>query len=170
MIWIFILFVVGCSESHPPKEKKSVSDFHEHEIANPNIIISREDAKIVSARSNTLLKNGDRNATLIGNVIADFFNENGDHTSTLYSDSAKIDQHTNNLIAMGHVHVKSDSGFSLYANTILWDNQYKLIESKDSVMFTTTEQDTMYGIGFESDMDLSQWKIFKPIGVSQREF
>ena len=46
MIWIFIIFFVGCSESQLPKEKKT-NTFHEHEILNPQIIISREDAKIV---------------------------------------------------------------------------------------------------------------------------
>jgi hypothetical protein len=58
----------------------------------------------------------------------------------------------------------------LYANSILWDNQYKIIESKDSVMFTTIEGDTMYGVGFESDMDLTKWKIYKPNGVIKRDF
>ena len=32
------------------------------------------------------------------------------------------------------------------------------------------EGDTMYGVGFESDMDLTKWKIYKPTGVIQRDF
>ena len=43
----------------------------------------------------------------------------------------------------------------------------EFIESKDSVMFTTTQGDTMYGVGFESDMDLTEWKIYRPTGVIQ---
>jgi len=144
--------------------------FHDHDIYHPEINISRGNSKIVSARSQYLIKNGDTDALLKGEVSADFFNEDGDHVSILYSDSARINQRTNNLRAMGNVRVVSDSGYTLSANTILWDNQYKLIESEDSVMFTTTEEDTMYGIGFESDMDLSQWKIFKPHGVSRKGF
>ena len=40
--------------------------------------------------------------------------------------------------------------------------------SNDSVEFTTKEKDTLYGVGFESDMDLSHWKILKPSGVTNR--
>ena len=33
------------------------------------------------------------------------------------------------------------------------------LSTKDSIMITTLEQDTLYGIGFESDSDLENWKI-----------
>ena len=32
-------------------------------------------------------------------------------------------------------------------------------------MFINLENDTLYGIGFESDMDLTEFKITKPRGV-----
>jgi lipopolysaccharide assembly outer membrane protein LptD (OstA) len=89
--------------------------------------------------------------------------------SVLYSDSARFNQRTNNLTAIGNVIVVSDSGFTLSSHTITWDNQYKLIHTEEHVMFTTTTLDTMYGIGFESDMDLSQWKIKKPSGVIRKD-
>ena len=38
----------------------------------------------------------------------------------------------------------------------------------DSVMITTLNEDTLYGIGFESDSDLENWKILKPSGVTGR--
>ena len=46
--------------------------------------------------------------------------------------------------------------------------QYKLVISNDSVQFTTLQNDTLYGIGFESDMDLTHWKIIQPTGVTGR--
>ena len=52
-------------------------------------------------------------------------------------------------------------------NKIDWDNSYKMIVAKDSVMFTTSEGDTLYGIGFESDSDLEEWKIFKLFGIAR---
>ena len=65
--------------------------------------------------------------------------------------------------ANGNVYVVSDSGYTLTTNEILWDNRYKMIVAEDSVMFTTTKGDTLYGVGFESDMDLEQWRIFQNI-------
>ena len=170
MIFLFLILLMGCSESPEEVARRNTSMFNENEIENPKIIISRENTQIVKAVSNHLMKNGNEDALLTGEVKADFYNELGEHVSILFSDSAKINQLTNNLFATGNVHVESDSGFTLYANTIMWDNQYKLIESKDSVMFTTIQGDTMYGVGFESDMDLTKWKIYKPIGVIQRDF
>ena len=40
------------------------------------------------------------------------------------------------------------------------------MNTKDSVMITTAEKDTLYGIGFESDSELQNWKILKPSGVT----
>lgn len=170
MIFFVLIFLMGCAETGEEVALRNTSMFNENEIENPEIIISRENTRIVKAVSKHLMKNGNEDALLTGNVKADFYNDLGEHVSILYSDSAKINQRTNNLRATGNVHVESDSGFTLYANSILWDNQYKIIESKDSVMFTTTQGDTMYGVGFESDMDLTKWKIYKPTGVIQRDF
>jgi|TARA_B110000116_G_scaffold54512_1_gene45998 lipopolysaccharide assembly outer membrane protein LptD (OstA) len=170
MIFFVLIFLMGCAETGEEVARRNTSMFNENEIENPEIIISRENTRIVKAVSKHLMKNGNEDALLTGNVKADFYNDLGEHVSILYSDSAKINQRTNNLRATGNVHVESDSGFTLYANSILWDNQYKIIESKDSVMFTTIEGDTMYGVGFESDMDLTKWKIYKPNGVIKRDF
>jgi hypothetical protein len=36
-------------------------------------------------------------------------------------------------------------------------------------MVTTERDDTLYGVGFESSVDLTHWKIIKPWGVAARE-
>ena len=142
--------------------------FIENEMWKPLIIISRKAVKIVEAQAEKLLKNTNQDALLIGEVEADFFNEAGQHISILYADSARINEDNNNLLATGNVFVVSDSGYTLTANEILWDNQYQLIVADDSVMFTTYEGDTLYGVGFESDSDLEEWRIYKPIGISRK--
>ena len=88
--------------------------------------------------------------------------------SVMHSDSATINEINNNFKAFGNVIVISDSGFTLYTEELLWDNSYNRIISNDSVMFTTEYEDTLYGLGFESDIDLSNWKILKPKGVTYR--
>ena len=143
---------------------KGVDDFNDNVIKNPYIVISREDLPLVKATSKILIKNEESNAILRGSVRADFFNDEGDYTSQLVSDSAHIDNKTNNLHAYGNVRVVSEDSVKLFSNSILWDNHYKLITSHDSVMFTTSNNDTMHGVGFESDMDLTEWKIKKPRG------
>jgi len=166
--WLILIpLFISCSS----RGKSDNSDFSEevieNEIWNPFIILSREEAKIVTATSRKLYKSSDDMALLVGNVEVDFFSDGGNHISILYSDSAQLNEQNNNLHATGNVFVVSDSGYTLSTDKLLWDNRYKMIIAEDSVMFTTMEGDTLYGVGFESDMDLEEWRIFKPFGIAQ---
>ena len=164
---ILIILFFACSGKTEINESESSEELMENEIWNPFIILSREENKIVTAESDKLYKKSNEMALLVGNVEADFFNELGDHRSILYSDSARINEQNNNLRANGNVVVVSDSGYTLTTSEILWDNRYRMIIAEDSVMFTTTDGDTLYGVGFESDMDLERWKISKPFGIAR---
>jgi LPS export ABC transporter protein LptC len=165
----FVLLVLSCNNSQNAKTTgKSISDYIENDITNPFIIISRGENKVVEAHSMKLYKESNENALLVGNVKAEFFNDEGDYVSVMYSDSAIIHNKTNNLNAHGNVTVVSDSGFVLRTQHILWDNQYKLVTSDDSVMFTTDNRDTLFGVGFESDMDLTHYKVLKPHGITHQ--
>ena len=164
---IILLFFIGCSNDIE-KKNDEVSFLFDHEIIDPKIIISNTSSKVIEASSDFLKKNNEDDAILYGKVNAHFFNENNEHISILTSDTAKINEINNNFTAIGNVIVKSDSGFTLKTKKLYWDHQYKLVISNDSVEFTTKEKDTLYGIGFESDMDLSHWKILKPSGVTNR--
>ena len=104
---------------------------------------------------------------LVGNVEIDFYNDTGDHISMLFADSAKINEQNNDLKANGNVYVISDSGYTLTTHEIIWDNSYRMIIAEDSVMFTTSSGDTLYGVGFESDSDLEEWRISKPFGIAR---
>ena len=70
--------------------------------------------------------------------------------------------------AIGNIIAVSDSGITLYTDTLFWNAKKEKMSTLDSVMITTTETDTLYGIGFESDSDLQNWKIIKPSGVTNR--
>jgi len=139
----------------------------ENEIWDPIIILTRKEKKIIKATSKKLYKQKNESALLIGDVVVDFYNDFGEHISILYADSARINEHSNDLNANGNVYVVSDSGYTLSTSMIVWDNSYKMIVAEDSVMFTTSIGDTLYGVGFESDSDLEEFRIFKPIGITR---
>ena len=96
----------------------------------------------------------------------DFYNTEEKLISTLFADKAQINEQVNFLQAMGHVVVESDSGVTLYTDTLTWDNKKEVIFTEDSVMITTESNDTLYGVGFQSDINMEQWKILKPSGVT----
>ena len=165
----FIIFTlcISCSSRVENNDDDFTQELKENEIWNPIIILSREETKIIRAESEKLYKNTNEMALLVGNVKVDFFNDEGKHISILYSDSARIDEQYNNLHANGNVYVVSDSGYTLTTSMIIWDNSYELIVAEDSVMFTTSDGDTLYGVGFESDSDLEEWRIFRPFGIAR---
>ena len=164
-----ILFLIlSCNNSLNKDEKTNLGSIPDNYITNPRITISKKDIVSLKTSANFLEKNESEDTRLIGSVIADFYNDFGEHTSILYSDSAIINEIDNSFHAYGNVKVCSDSGFVLTTQTIYWDRNYDKVISEDSVRFTTEKNDTLYGIGFESDIDLSNWKILKPTGVTYR--
>ena len=166
--WLLLVALfISCSSRRESDNSGTTEELIENEIWNPFIILSREETKIVTAKAKKMYKNLDEMALIVGDVEIDFFGEEGNHISILYSDSAQINERSNNLQANGNVYVVSDSGYTLTTSKLFWDNRYKMIIAEDSVMFTTTEGDTMYGVGFESDMDLDQWRIFQIFGVTR---
>lgn len=164
LTYLIIILALSCSKVEMHGEDTS-EELKENEIWNPIIILSREETRLVKAKSDKLYKNINEMALLVGNVVVDFYNEEGSHISVLYSDSARINEQNNNLHANGNVYVVSDSGYTLTTSALVWDNRYEMIVAEGSVMFTHSEGDTLYGIGFESDIDLERFKIFKPYGI-----
>lgn len=102
------------------------------------------------------------------NVKIDFYNTEEKIISTLFADKAQINEQVNFLQATDNIIVESDSGVILFTDTLTWDNQKEVIFTDDSVMITTESNDTLYGIGFQSDINMEQWKILNPSGVTGR--
>ena len=70
--------------------------------------------------------------------------------------------------AIGNVVAVSDSGITLYTDTLIWDSKKEKMSTDDPIMLTTQKNDTLYGVGFESDSDFQNWKVIKPTGVTDR--
>ena len=163
----FSFIIFSCHSTEELESNQSTYEMVENEIWDPRIILTRKEKKMIKAKSKKLYKQKNKSALLVGNVTIDFFNDAGRHISILYADSARINEYSNDLNANGNVYVVSDSGYTLKTRMINWDNNYKMIVAEDSVMFTTSKGDTLYGVGFESDADLEEFRIFKPFGISR---
>jgi len=164
---IFFLFL-SCYNNTKNLNTKSIQDYPDNFITNPKITIYKKNKLSLETTSDLLIKNESEDTKLKNNVTATFYNELGIKTSELNSDSAFINEIDNSFNAFGNVKVVSDSGFVLSTNSIYWDRNYNKVISNDSIRFTTEKNDTLYGLGFESDTDLSNWKILKPSGVTYR--
>lgn len=101
-------------------------------------------------------------------VVMDFFGEDGRHTSTLWADSGRTDELRKDMVAMGNVIARSDSGDMLETNELRWDNKSRQVRSNVDVKLST-RTDTIYGTGFVSDEHLRNWHVDNPVGSSYRE-
>ena len=148
--FIFLLFIFSCGSEFDTQLELIPEQMYDNEILNPKISIHQEENIVIRSTSNKLFKDEGEDAILVGEVVSKFFNDNGVHISTLYSDSAIVENISNNLRAYGDVRVVSDSGYTLISEEIMWDNQYKMITSQDSVTFTDKSNTTIKGVGFVS--------------------
>ena len=166
---LFLLVITfGCEAVEVKRSGESRQGRPDAESWNATITLTNEGAKRAVIRSGHLEKYNERKYILLDqNVDADFFNAEEVYTTNLKSEIAKIEEDRDFLIAIGNVIVVSDSGITLFTDTLSWDNLKERVFTKDSVIFITENQDTLYGVGFESDIELDNWKILKPTGVFQ---
>ena len=135
------------------------------------VTISMTDAGLQRAlvQAGHLEKFNDRLYILLDQKVeVDFFDLEEKHTSRLTSQLAEVDEKSDFMRAIQNVVVKSDSGVTLYTDTLSWDLSLEMIYTDSQVRITTEKQDTLYGVGFESDVQMNHWKILHPSGVTNR--
>ena len=168
LIFIMAMVLTGCS-SETSEEMESRQGRPDQESFGVTIILSNEGIMRAKVKSGHLEKYNEKEFVLLdSDVTVDFFDENERHTSNLTSLRAEVDQTSNNMKAIGNVVAVSDSGITLYTDTLIWNSKDEKMFTNDSIKITTTESDTLFGIGFESDSDLKNWKVLKPSGVTNR--
>jgi len=164
--FFFPIVLFACSNVESDKLGETREGLPDAESWNATITLTNKGSKRAIIKSGHLEKYQQRQYILLDqNVDADFFNENEIYTSNLKSEIAEIDESKDFLIAMGNVVVVSDSGVTLYTDTLSWDNVDEKVFTDDSVVFITEQNDTLYGIGFKSDIELNNWEIMQPTGV-----
>jgi len=166
---VLILVLFRCTDfSETEAEVKDVR-MPRHESWNSTITLSKQGKNTAIVKAGYLAKYSDNKTTYLSDTVhVDFFDEEGNASSHLKSISAEVDEGKNNLIAQKNVVVISDSGVTLYTDKLEWDQQKEKILS-DTLVTIITDQDTIHGIGLESDAELTNWKIYEPVGVTERK-
>ena len=163
---ILSFFIFACNYTELNKIGDTRDGLPDAESWNATITLTNKGSKRAIIKSGHLQKYQQRQYILLDQKVdADFFNEDEIYTSNLKSEIAEIDESKDFLIAMGNVIVVSDSGVTLFTDTLSWDNVEEKIFTDDRVIFITEQNDTLYGIGFKSDVELNNWEIMQPTGV-----
>ena len=168
LVYLLFLILLSCSEE-PIQQLQSREGLPDQESWGVNIILTDQGIVRAKVQSGHLEKYNEKEFIMLdSSVYVDFYDKNEIHTSVLTSDVAEINQNSNDMIARSNVVAKSDSGITLYSKTLLWSSRDEKLKTQEKIMITTLDRDTLYGIGFESDSDLKNWKILSPSGVTSR--
>ena len=161
------LVIISCSSIENETNMDSREGLPDQESWDVEITLTNEGIMRALVKAGHLEKFNDRNYVFLNkNVDVDFFDEEETHTTNLKSMIAEIVEKTNFMTAINNVVVVSDSGATLYTDTLKWDSKEEIIYTASPIMLTTNKNDTLYGSGFESDVGLNHWKILYPSGVS----
>jgi len=173
--WFNILFVIlffGCNESSTYKNyvKENQSEIKPDQSGTYIEVAFMDSSKIKAIlRADRSRIYQDRFETFLDNNIkVEFFSKDGrSRVSLLTADSAKIDDKTKNMTAWGKVVVVADSsGTVIETSLLMWDNGSQKLYSTEFVTITSPNE-RIQGYGFESDQNLTNYKIFKVSGVKK---
>lgn len=159
-----ILAILGCDEEKvQPRVDTSLDSREMPSQESWNSVIHFTD----SGRTTAILHVGhvcmftEAQETLIDSGLqVDFYNKQEIHTTTLTSDSGRVDDKTKDLYAFGNVFVVGEDNMTLETEKLQWRNKDKKIVS-DQFVTITTPQEQIKGYGFESDQTLDNYVIHR---------
>lgn len=158
-----ILFLASCSKNDTLDEISK--DVHDQLSTSIEITLTKKGNITATINSEILKKNNQSlQLELYDNVNVNLFDENFEHKSLIKSQSAIVNEKENRMKAYGNVIVSSNDGKILMTDSLSWDNNSDKIYTNSNLEFITSDTDTLYGTGFESNIDLTDWNILKPRG------
>ena len=165
---LFFFILTSCSKSY--ETEVSINDVHDQLSVDVEITLT-EKGNIKALIKSKLLERNDNNLELklTDNVNVDLYDDNYQHSSLITSNYAFVSETENKINAFGDVIVAADNGQQLWTDSLLWDNKADKIFTNASLTFISGNLDTLYGTGFESNIDLTNWKITKPRGSINNE-
>ena len=166
LLILVILVFVSCEEKLKPNIVSVVNsaELPTQESFESHIVFSDSGITRAVLESDHILYYSEKAEYLLRkNVKVDFHNRDGIRNSVLTADSARIDDLTKNMTALGNVKVVSDSGTVLTTTEMHWINNTRMITG-DKFVTISSPREIIQGYGFESDQNLTHYTIKKVSG------
>jgi LPS export ABC transporter protein LptC len=164
---------VGCGVDTKEQSRQKISP---EELQLPdqlatNIVVDFIDTSFLKARlwaktGKVFYSRGE--TELVDSIRVEFYSKStGRRASILTADSAKINDRTKDMYAFGRVIVVSDSPKTILRTSLLeWKNRAQKIYSNEYVEIIRPDEE-IRGYGFESDVNLTNYRIYKVSGVKK---
>jgi LPS export ABC transporter protein LptC len=153
----------GCEEKIKPSVLPGLdpANLPQQESWNSTIVLSDSGRVLARIQAGYIQKfDAPQETNMSQGIVVYFYNELGQHTTTMRASRGVVNESTYDLKAEGDVVVVSDDSTKLRSERLYWDNRRRLIHTPEFVSVTSSRE-KVQGQGFESDQRLRNYKIFK---------
>jgi len=172
LLWVLLVGIsAGCEEKIKPTVLPGISSetIPRQESWNSTVTLTDSGRVRAMIHAGYIRVYGEMNATLLSEGIqVRFFNEKGEHTSTLTAKEGKVDDRSNDLEASGDVKVVSTESTILETSHLFWDNAKQLVHTQEYVKITSPRE-KIQGRGLEADQHLQNYRIFHVTGEARTD-
>lgn len=161
----FTIILISCEDKFTPSQTYQNSDTTPvQESWNSSVVFSDSGnvKAVLSAGHISVYKN--KQITVIDSSAKVEFYKYGVLVSTLYGKSGMVDDRTKDIEIYDSVYVINNEGSELKTQKLKWNNKTQTVSS-DVFVEIKTPTETVQGIGFESDQNLKNYKIFNVSGT-----
>lgn len=163
--FIFLAVLAGCSEEKMnPEIAKDISGREMPTAEGWNSILSfyTENGRLTTVlHYEHATDYGDQRVKLLHNIKVDFYDSTQKAATWLTADSGRVVDEKE-MHAIGNVIAVNDSGRTLKTEELVWRTKTQKITTDKFVTITSPKED-LQGYGFESDQNIRNWVIFKPV-------
>lgn len=164
-MFVILIFLTSCDDKFKPSQISVDSDdFPSQESWNSTVFFSDsgKTKAVLEAGHISVYKN--KGYTLIDSSAKVNFYKNDVIVSTLTGKKGRINDKTKDIEIYDSVVVINTEGSELRTQKLFWNNHTQKVTSDEFVKIKTPSEN-IEGIGFESDQNLKNYKIFKVSGT-----
>lgn len=156
-----LLIFISCQEDVKPIIDENVGggEIPTQESWDSKIFITDDGVLKAVVYSDHIRMYEDRKETLLEGVKINFYNEEGEKVSQLTSKRGRVNDATQDMVAIDSVVAVNDSGTVLESDELNWKNKTQKITT-DKFVTITTKEEKIEGYGFVSDQSLENYTIY----------
>lgn len=166
---LLVLILIGCADrtgiQRSADDPFLTSPAHMAYNVKVQLTDSAATKAILQARLATIDERS-QTTTMKGSVVVDFYDRGGSHVEArLTADSVVVNDRSKDMTAYSNVRVESQvRRITLTTTSLTWVHATSRVRTEDPVHIETGSE-TIDGVGFESNQDLSSYRLFQVRGV-----
>jgi len=166
IILFFLVFIACTNDPKLVQEFVLAKEMPIEQIKEADMIQTENGNIKVRIVANTIkrFQNSQPQLIFTDNLVVTFYNDSSKVQSILKADNASVDEHKKIMIASDNVTLESGDNKKLETEELIWDEHANKVYTDKKVKITTGKE-VVYGEGFSSTPDFTEYSIIKIHGT-----